>query len=221
MATWADLPVEPVSDSRFSSSPALLTLPASTTLPYPGRRRCGAAQVQQSALVDHALSRVISGHYHASLWSCQLPSPHDKKSRSTVNSPIFACSSVDDRFVVGLAVVGTVGEHTSFRPILGSALPAGNPARMQLMLGRDLLDRSVSAQRLHRHRAVYSGVNRRLFVAMLSALPRGQDSTLSTCPVFGTPHAGREWSHRAPPAAGSSRPRTAPADRPALAASSR
>ena len=76
---------------------------------------------------------------------------------------------VDDRLMVALAVVGAAGEHL-LQTILGLPLPAGNPARMHLVLGRDLwIVRSPRSASIAT-RALNSAVNRRLFVAISLAL---------------------------------------------------
>ena len=90
---------------------------------------------------------------------------------------------MDDRLMVALALVGAAGEHL-LQAILGLPLPARNPARMHLMLGRDLLDRAVPAQCLHRHPRLELRCKSTPLRRHLVGPPPGQDSTLSTCPVF-------------------------------------
>ena len=52
-----------------------------------------AAHTEQSALPAHTQTLVLAFDHRQSLGPTQRPSPRDKKSRSTVNSPILACRS--------------------------------------------------------------------------------------------------------------------------------
>ena len=51
------------------------------------------AQFQQSALPGQAQTSVLPFDHQHALGPAQCPSPRDKKSRSTVSSPILACKS--------------------------------------------------------------------------------------------------------------------------------